>query len=228
MKLSIIIPTLNEAESLPKTIDHLASEGISEQAEIIIADGGSTDRTAAIAEERGIAVISDGRSQRAHQLNAGVAASTGELLLFLHADTVLKKENVANLHAAFGDISDLQGGGFLRRFDRHHWFLAISGWMSDRRSSLRGIFIGDQAMFCRRTTFEALGGFDETMDVGEDFDFGLRMRARGPVIALGPTIISSARRFEGSVIRRTLADRRWCLDFMKANGWAIKSHQRRL
>ncbi|NNE91045.1 MAG: glycosyltransferase family 2 protein [Verrucomicrobiales bacterium] len=190
-EISVIIPTLNEAESIGGTIANLPQGEL----EIIIADGGSLDRTREIAGEAGADLVFEPvKAGRAAQMNAGAARANGAWLIFLHADTVLPPDGADRIRKLDPEIA---GGGFLRRFDSSSQILRLTCWISDFRSRLGGIFLGDQAIFVRRENFEKLGGFDESFRLGEDIDFSRRLRkSGGKTIALRGPAVSSARRFE--------------------------------
>ena len=158
MTISVIIPTLNEQHILAKTLTHTASL---EFDEIIVVDGGSTDSTVPIAQafcaDVPHAQLITAPRGRARQMNEGVNASRGEVLLFLHADTQLPEDTGRLIESAFDDPT-MVGGRFDVRFgSASPWSQVISTFMN-RRSRLTGISTGDQALFVRRQVFERLGG----------------------------------------------------------------------
>lgn len=189
--ISIIIPTLNEAEHLPRTLGKIRANAAACQ--IIIADGGSQDETLEIGQALGAKVVSSEKG-RALQMNAGAGHASGDILLFLHADTQLNDSSLEQIEAALVS-ADVVGGGFSRRFDSDSAFLQITCAMADWRSRRFGIFLGDQGNFVRREIFEHLGGFTE-MTAFEDVDFSRRLARCGKTVTLQPGVISSARRFE--------------------------------
>lgn len=200
--LSIIIPTFNEADHLGATLDALSKEH-----EIIVVDGSSTDATESVAGEYPVTFVSAPARGRAAQMNHGVTVATGEILLFLHADTILSGAAVANLLRAMELEPELPGGGFFRYFDSKSQFLKITCWLANLRSQHWGIFLGDQGIFVRREVFDTLGGFDESMPFGEDLDFSLRLRKAGKTAAVQPPVLSSARRFDKyGPIRQMICD----------------------
>ena len=199
MLLSVIIPTLDEEKNLEATLDSLLRCSADEngEMEIIIADGESRDSTIAIAEKfSGVTVLTNLEPGRAKQLNSAAKTARGELLLFLHADTIVTKEAMSNLLRTMKDNPDLIGGGFYRYFDSRSLLLKTTCWMAGLRSRFWHIFLGDQAIFVRKPVFEQLSRFNENLPYGEDLDFSIRMRKAGKTTVIGPAVLSSARRFD--------------------------------
>ena len=188
MKLSVIVPTRNEetviAETLRCAVAALAPH------ELIVADGGSTDQTAARA--RPWANVLPLSMSRGAALNAAASVSTGDVLLFLHADTVLP---MGALDAITGALSDAHviGGAFRLRFDHPGLLSALAAWSVNLRSSLLNAFFGDQAMFVRREVFDRAGGFKD-WSVMEDLEILARLRPLGRLALLNETVTTSARR----------------------------------
>ncbi len=189
--ISIIIPTLNEAEHLPITLEKIRANFVAH--EIIVADGGSTDATLEIAKAARAKLVCLEKPGRSLQLNAGAKGGRGETFLFLHADTQLHPFSLAQIEKALKDAR-VSGGGFARRFDSNSLFLRCTCVIGDARCSLFGLFLGDQGIFVRRNIFEQLGGFKE-MKAFEDVDFSRRLACTGKTVTLRPAVISSARRF---------------------------------
>lgn len=219
--ISVIIPTLNEERSLPKCLACLSA---SAPTEIIIVDGGSTDRTLDLAQEfcartTNAHVITAPRG-RASQMNEGTKASQGEVLLFLHADTQLPPQSERIVQSALTSPS-VVGGRFDVRFDSSSlWSQIISAFMN-RRSRLTGIATGDQALFVRREVFEALGGFSE-IPLMEDIEFSRRLQQAGRIMALRSTVVTSFRRWDTQGPLRTIL-LMWTLRFLY---WAgVSPHQ---
>ncbi len=196
--LSIIIPALNEAACLPSTLEAIRASagraGLSPGPEVIVIDARSDDDTAGVARSFGARVVSTGKRQRAHQLNLGAGEASGEVLLFLHADTRIPPDGLVQVLAAMA--APVVGGGFVRYFDSPSRFLRFSCRLAAWRSRRSGIFLGDQGIFVARPVFRDLGGFDETLPYGEDLDLSLRLRKTGRTAALEGPLLSSARRFE--------------------------------
>ena len=191
--ISVIIPSLNEARTLPTCLDCLNRQTRLPQ-EILVVDSGSEDTTRLLARKGGARVISTEEKGRSRQMNAGAKISRGSLLLFLHADTLLHPRALQHLVRALGD-PDRVGGGFKRRFHPPHPGLALTSRLADFRGQLWGLFHGDQAIFCRRSAFAETGGFPERYPF-EDFDFCRRLKRIGKLTTLGPPVYSSSRRFQ--------------------------------
>ncbi|HEY7534086.1 MAG TPA: TIGR04283 family arsenosugar biosynthesis glycosyltransferase, partial [Nitrospiraceae bacterium] len=178
MTISVIIPTLNEERTITETIRHTAKLGLSE---IVVVDGGSSDRTIAQVASLGVAQVLTSQPGRARQLNAGAKASRGDVLLFVHADTRLPQTVKTSIESALADAL-VVGGRFDVQFDSDSpWSRLISTFMN-LRSRLTRISTGDQAMFVRRNVFEQLGGFSD-IPLMEDIEFSTRLKRRGPTIA---------------------------------------------
>lgn len=190
--ISVIIPTLNEARTLPVCLDCLNRQSRLPQ-EILVVDGGSEDTTRLLARQGGARFIFTEQKGRAQQMNAGAAFSRGSLLLFLHADTLLHPRALKNLVRAMENRNRV-GGGFKRRFHPPHPGLALTSRLADFRGKFWGYFHGDQAIFCRRSSFEEAGGFPERYPF-EDFDLCRKLKRIGKLTTLSPPVISSSRRF---------------------------------
>ncbi len=201
--ISVIIPVLNEASLLPCTLESLKANR--HLHEILVVDGGSDDASPEIATTAGVRVIFSPVKQRAAQMNFGAGEARGHTLLFLHADTLLSPNSLAQIAQGLS-AKGAVGGAFARRFDHPSCFLKVSCWISDLRSYLFGWYLGDQGIFVKTEVFRQLGGF-RTMDIFEDLDLSRRLRQMGKTITLSPPIISSGRRFKKhGPLRRTLKD----------------------
>ena len=154
MRLSIVVPVLNEAEGIEAHLASLAPLR-ARGAEVIVVDGGSADATPALAAALADRVL-DAPLGRAAQMNAGARAAQGEAILFLHADTLLPEDADRLIARA---LERAHWGRFDVRIDGRHPLLAVVARMMNLRSRLTGIATGDQAMFMRRAAFEAAGDF---------------------------------------------------------------------
>lgn len=221
MKISVVIPTLNEERTIAETLRLTTSLGFDE---IIVVDGGSTDRTRAIVTSFQFDDRSNGKSGaplvsrisqaddasrdtlhgsrllleappgRAGQLNAGANVAQGDALLFLHADTHLPSSARCSIEAALADRL-VVGGRFDVQFDIPSvWGYLIAGLMNVR-SRLTRIATGDQALFVRKEAFERLGGFAD-IPLMEDIEFSVRLKRSGATIALRDRVTTSFRRWQ--------------------------------
>lgn len=188
--VSIIVPVLNEAPRIAACLSGLRRDF--PETELIVVDGGSADGTADLARPH--AKVLECERGRGRQLNAGAAAASGEVLWFVHADTVLEASALGQMYAAFTDPRVIAGGCTLR-FDRDTPSLRYLAWASNQRARRLGQIFGDQAMFVRRRIFEQLGGFPD-YPLMEDFVFSRRLNRTGRLVSLPAAATSSARRFE--------------------------------
>jgi len=198
-RISIIIPTLNEAANLSST---LASTQNVSNAEVIVVDGGSTDETVKVARSWATKVLTIAPS-RARQMNAGAAQATGDVLLFLHGDTRLPRgfDNYVRKILARPNTA---AGAFQLRIDGQLPGLRIAERMVNLRSRRLQFPYGDQAIFLRADLFREMGGFPD-MPVMEDFELIRRLRRRGRIVIASVPILTSARRWENlGIIRTTL------------------------
>ncbi len=211
--VSVVIPTLNEARNLPETLQAVNAAAGGTTYEIIVVDGGSADETMEVARAHGCVCLPSPRPQRAAQMNHGAAHTTGETLLFLHADTRLPPGALELVAAACQQLG-VSGGGFARRYASPSWWLALTCRLAEWRNRWIGWHLGDQAIFVRRPVFEQMGGF-RPMDVFEDVDFSRRLGRAGRLVTLQPPVVSSARRFSGKgPLRTSLADFRATLRYL--------------
>ena len=226
MKISVIMPALNEERLLPGTLTHTAACDIDQ---LIVVDGGSSDRTGDIVKRfrpfavsgpssispRPSLVLLNSPPGRAIQMNAGAAASRGDVLVFLHADTRLPFHARRLIERALED-SACVGGRFDVRFEPDvGWGWVISRLMNVR-SRWTGIATGDHAVFVRRAVFERLGGFME-MPIMEDIEFSQRLKRAGRIAALHSTAITSYRRWHARGPLRTIV-LMWCLRLLYSLG----------
>ncbi len=187
--ISVVIPAYNEEKALPATLARVLAQGI--ECEVIVVDGGSTDRTRAIAAADPRVRVLAAPKGRAAQMNAGACRARGEWLLFLHADTLLPDDALAAIAALPADI---QAGGFRHRFSGADWRLRLISWLDNLRCRWTRVFYGDQALFVRRALFGHLGGFPESHPL-EDVVFGERLRKRTRPQLLGLHVTTDARKF---------------------------------
>jgi rSAM/selenodomain-associated transferase 2 len=195
VKLSIIVPVLNEAAIIGRTLDALAPLRAAGH-ELIVVDGGSEDDSAALAAPLADRVLAAPRG-RARQMNAGAAAATGDVLVFVHADTQLPAGAADEILAQ--TQSHAWGRFDVRIEGRSPWLAVIAAGMN-LRSRLTGIATGDQAIFVRRAAFT---GFPE-IALMEDIAFSKAMKRRGPPACLHQRVVTSGRRWERHGVLRTV------------------------
>jgi uncharacterized protein len=194
-KISIVIPALNEANSIAKV---LASLHDLPNLEIILVDGGSSDNTVSIAQSFGVKAISS-ETGRAHQMNVGAKAATGEILLFLHADTVLPSGFGTMVRSTLqpplrGENPAPVAGAFSLQIDDPLLSLRAIEWLVAWRSTWRQMPYGDQAIFLTAAKFWELGGFVE-MPIMEDFELIRQLQRQGRIEILAAPVVTSARRW---------------------------------
>jgi rSAM/selenodomain-associated transferase 2 len=204
MRISIVIPAINEAAAIMHAVTTAWAAGASE---VIVADGGSDDQTRELAAAAGANVVASPRG-RALQQNAGAAAATGDVLLFQHADNWCGPDSVSQIRAALAS-SKVLGGAFRQQIAapglKYRMLERGNAW----RVRLTGIAYGDQGIFLRRGAFETLGGFPEVALMEDLLLMRSVRKLAWPVLLAGPHHVSPRRWQRDGVVRRTL--RNWHL-----------------
>jgi rSAM/selenodomain-associated transferase 2 len=200
VRLSIIVPALDEAPGIVRTLEALAPLRARGH-EVIVVDGGSADGTPALAAPLADRVLAAPRG-RARQMNAGAAAAGGDVLVFLHADTLLP-ENADR--AVLQAVRHAAWGRFDVRIEGRSRLLALVAAAMNLRSRLTGIATGDQAIFVRRDRF---AGYPE-IALMEDVAFSRRMKRVSPPACLGAAVLTSGRRWEKHGVVRTILLMGW-------------------
>ncbi len=195
MKICVIIPTLNEAAALPSTL-----ACIGKMCDIFVADGGSTDATCDIAQKAGAHIIRTA-PPRAHQLNVAARQSDADILLFLHADTLLPDHWQAEVMAQLQQ-SDVALGAFSLRIAEASRAEAFITMAANWRSRVRQLPYGDQGLFMRRCTFESLGGFPAA-PIMDDYIFVKAAQKIGRVVTSRLSVATSNRRWRTLGVWRT-------------------------
>ncbi len=202
-EISIIIPTLNEEFSLRETLDSL--KVFDENIEIIVVDGGSDDATVSIAQNYNVKILRVPRG-RGIQLQTGANAASGEILWFLHADTIPAPDCIRQMKHILQN-ENVVGGNFTIRFDGER---LAAKFLTRLYPNLRklGLIYGDSAIFARRGVYEKIDGF-QPFPIFEDLDFVERLRKEGAVVTLSAVVKTSSRRFENKSFILTFV--RWMI-----------------
>ena len=199
--ISIVIPTLNEAAELPETLRRLRL--VPEVKEVIIADGGSGDDTVKLAEAAGCVVVSSATG-RGRQLRAGAERATGEVILFLHADTWVPPDAGEALLACLAQPG-VAAGGFYKIFrDPPNWLVRGSKFKCWWRLLVARRVMADQGIFLRRETLARIGGVPD-VPLMEEFELCQRLRPLGRIALADATVVTSARKFRKLGVLRTYA-----------------------
>lgn len=186
--LSVIIPTLNEAPNLLRLAPLLSYPSI----EVLIADGGSTDKSQTAAKKAGFNFIACPQKGRAAQANYAAQKATAPTLLFLHADCTPPANFVQLI------LNSLQGstkaGCFTLCFDWPHWFLKANAWFT--RFNLTAFRFGDQGLFVQKSLWQKIGGYQENMLLLEDQEVVQRLKKHAKFAVLKPAMVTSARKYK--------------------------------
>lgn len=211
MRISVIIPVLDEASTIAATLDAVLRL---HPCQIIVVDGGSADDTVKIAGRFPVQVLASDRG-RARQMNHGAAHAGGDVLVFLHADSRLPDSAFADIAAALEEPQCV-GGRFDVELDGAHWILGIVGRLISQRSRATKVGTGDQAIFVRREVFERMGGYPD-IPLMEDIAFCRAQKRLGSIACLRSRVITSARRWEKDGLWRTIF-RMWALKLLYLGG----------
>jgi len=205
LKISIIVPALNEAGGITAMLAGLAPLR-NRGHEVIVVDGGSSDDTAALARRAADRVVSAARG-RSSQMNAGAALAQGEVLLFLHADTRLPEDADARILQGLAD-SGRAWGRFDVRIEGANVCLPVIAHFMNLRSRATGIATGDQAIFVRREAFERTGGFPP-LELMEDIALSHSLKRVSRPLCLADKAVTSGRRWERRGVLRTVLLMAW-------------------
>ena len=205
LKISIVVPTLNEAEGITAVLAGLAPLRARGH-EVIVVDGGSSDGTPALARGAADRVVSAPRG-RASQMNAGAALARGEVLIFLHADTRLPENADARILQGIA-ASGKAWGRFDVRIEGESRLLPVIAFFMNLRSRATGIATGDQAMFVRRDAFQRVGGFPP-LELMEDIALSRALKRLSRPLCLADKAVTSGRRWERRGVLRTMLLMGW-------------------
>ena len=201
--LTVVMPVLNEASGMAAALAALAPL-VNNGAQVVVADGGSTDATTAIAaaaRSPAITVVHCGKG-RAVQMNAGAAQATGKALIFLHADTVLPPNAAALVQNALANGQHVWGRFDVRIEGQSNWLPVVSALMN-LRSRLTGIATGDQAIFMTQAAFTAVRGY-AAQPLMEDIDMSQRLLKLSRPACLLQKVVTSGRRWDTRGAWRTI------------------------
>jgi len=194
MTISIIIPSYNEVELIGTLVRNL--KGLSNEAviDLIVSDGGSEDGTIETAKAAGAQVVVSPRQGRSAQMNHGASFAKGDVLYFIHADCVPPDSFVADIQQAVKEGYDL--GRYRTKFNSSKNILKLNAWFT--RFDMFMCMGGDQTLFIRRQLFEFYAGFNEKMQIMEEFEFCARVRKTGRYKILPGTALISARKYDSN------------------------------
>tara|TARA_R110002049_G_scaffold279949_1_gene459099 strand:+ start:64232 stop:64927 length:696 start_codon:yes stop_codon:yes gene_type:complete len=189
-KISIIIPTLNEADHIANLLKYLIHSSSKENiSDIIVVDGGSDDDTQHVVSGFKNIILLSSEKGRAKQMNVGAKSATGNILYFLHADSFPPKNFDASI------INEVQKGNqagcFRMQFDSNHWWLCLAGWLT--KFNWRTCRGGDQSQYITKTVFDNIGGFDERYIIYEDNILINELYSRKQFVVINKKIKTSAR-----------------------------------
>jgi rSAM/selenodomain-associated transferase 2 len=193
LTLAVIVPTWQEAERLPLLLKSLQEQTAPAEC-IAVADGGSTDGTAAIAEQAGALVLACPQRGRGRQIAYALDFCPQDIILIAHADMIFPPVALERIRQWLADYPDIVGGCLGHRFDSTAWWYRLVEW-ADRRRAQRGLAYGDQAQFFRRSILEAIGGFPPWPFL-EDVALSRRLQQIGPLTYLDLPVTVSPRRFQ--------------------------------
>jgi len=220
--IGVVIPTLNEGPRLPGLLNDLRRLGSTLPVDVVVADGGSGDTTAAAAAQGGVPLLATSCG-RARQLNAGAAAVRGEWLLFLHADSRLPAAARRALLAALVDEADLAAAVFRFAIELPAPWKRFIELGQALRQRLYGLPYGDQGLLIRRELFQAVGGYAD-LPILEDVALVRALRRRGVAIRTLPAaLVTSGRRYQAHGVLRT-----WLLNVALISLYLIGVPPRRL
>ncbi|MEM7548364.1 MAG: TIGR04283 family arsenosugar biosynthesis glycosyltransferase [Bacteroidota bacterium] len=196
-KISVIIPTYNEEEFIENTLNQIKSSAKT-KIEVIVVDGFSDDETVKIVRQKGLLCIQAEEKSRAAQMNAGARQASGDILYFLHADTIPPKNFDSLIIQSIKRGSS--SGCFRLSFDSKHWFLSCLSYFT--RFGTLWFRYGDQSLFVKKAVFQSLSGFREDMKIMEDQDIIKRIQKRHKFEVLKKAVITSSRRFKENGVYR--------------------------
>lgn len=192
LRISVIIPVLNEQENLKILIPSIKEFGGNFLQDLIVVDGGSVDQSIQVAESLGATVYCTKEASRAQQMNLGAQYASGNTLLFVHADVRMISSFAFDIQKA--RLKGFRAGCFRYKFDSSKLMLKINSWATRFNGPFSGG--GDQTLFISKRFFEDLGGFDPQFTIMEDFDLVRRIKSKSNFYIIPKSILVSARKYE--------------------------------
>lgn len=191
-KITVIIPTLNEAENIGELLQFLKHNGKDQIAEIVVSDADSEDKTQKIAKKLGVKLINTNQASRAYQMNEGAKIATGDILYFVHADAKPPETFATDIQNFIKRGYDF--GCYRFKFDSRHPFLAVNSFFT--RFKVLWCRGGDQTLFIKKSVFEDNKGFNEEFVVMEDFELIKRLWKTYKFGIIPKSVLVSARKYE--------------------------------
>jgi rSAM/selenodomain-associated transferase 2 len=192
MKISIIIPTLNEAGTIFGLLSSLLTRGNPSLQEIIVVDGGSTDDTVAIAAANPVRVVTSPLKGRAAQMNYGASLASGDVFYFVHADSLPPGSYATDLHRFVTEGYEV--GRYRTRFDHPGWLLKFNAFFT--RFDWFVCYGGDQTLYITRGLFDKIGGYDNKLHLMEEYDLVTRARKIAKYKIMPAAALVSARKYK--------------------------------
>ena len=223
--LSIIIPTYNEADQIAETIRKTYAANVQHPIEIIVVDGGSTDDTLKIAAKCNAITILSEKKGRAAQMNLGASIAKGDILYFLHADSIPPERFTHYIRNAVDN--GFSSGCFRLCFDYSHWFLKANSWFT--KFDVNAVRFGDQSLFVTKDVFKKSGGYKEDLLMMEDQEIIHRIKLHGKFTVMNNVVITSAKKYLDNGIYRMQAIffRIWFLYYLGySQKYLLKLHRR--
>ncbi|NGP77573.1 glycosyltransferase [Balneolaceae bacterium YR4-1] len=191
MKISVVIPAYNEEETIKETISSIRRHSAGHIKEIIVVDGGSEDATVERVQETEACLVTSPAKGRSVQMNYGAEVATGDILYFLHADTIPPKNFDSNILKSV--TNGAKAGCFQLSFDRDHPLLDFYAWCT--RFNIDAFRFGDQSLFVSAETFASIGGFREDHIVMEDQELMKRLKKKFSFDLLSDAVLTSSRKY---------------------------------
>jgi len=200
LSVAVVIPVLNEDKSLLQHINTF--KALDNKYHVVFCDSGSIDKTCSVLQQHKLHYCTSAKG-RAIQMNTGAVLSKSDIILFMHADTVMTASGIEAVKKVMLDDS-VVGGHFDIRLSGEGFVFRVIEWMINLRSRMTGISTGDQCQFVRRSVFEAMGGFPKQA-LMEDVEFSKRLKRYGKLVSLRDKVVTSSRRWEQYGVVKTIA-----------------------